>query len=112
MTTPLFDLDGTDIREVAYYAEIAAHRGWHVAAHRIMTDLAATGLPFTADDFRDLMGDDVLPHHPNAIGSFFRICRKDGLIRPTGLHVESRTPSRHGATIRQWVGTPAAMKAA
>lgn len=111
MTTPLFDLDGTDIREVAYYAEIAAHRGWHVAAHRIMTDLAATGLPFTADDFRELMGDNQ-PHHPNAIGSFFRVCRKDGLIKPTGLFVDARTPSRHRAAIRQWVGTQAAMQAA
>lgn len=111
MTTPLFDLDGTDIREVAYYAEIAAHRGWHVAAHRIMADLAATGHPFTADDFRELMGDNQ-PHHPNAIGSFFRVCRKDGLIRPTGLFVDARTPSRHRAAIRQWVGTQQAIQAA
>lgn len=102
---------GTDIREVAYYAEIAAHRGWHAAAHKAMAHLASTGHPFTADDFRELMGDNQ-PHHPNVIGSLFRVCRKDGLIKPTGRFVESPTPSRHRAAIRQWVGTQQAIQAA
>lgn len=111
MTNPLFTIGDTDIREVAYYNDIAIHHGWHTAAHRIMTDLAATGHPFTADDFRELMGDNQ-PHHPNVIGSLFRVCRKDGLIRPTGLFVDARTPSRHRAAIRQWVGTQQAIQAA
>ncbi|QNE90291.1 hypothetical protein H0194_04760 [Corynebacterium incognita] len=101
----MIDINGTDIRDVAYYNEIAVHRGWHVAAHHALTRLANTGKPFTADDLRELLGHDVQPHHPNVIGSFFRVARKDGLIRPTGKFVEARTPSRHGAAIRQWVGT-------
>ena len=90
-----------DIREAAYYKD------WHVHAHRAMTTLAATGKPFTADDFREAMGD-VKPAHHNAIGSFFRVASQDGLITPTGRFVQSRTRSRHAAAIREWVGTPAA----
>ena len=44
-----------DIREAAYYKEVAAHKDWHVLAHRTMTALAASGKPFTADDFREAM---------------------------------------------------------
>ena len=96
-----------DIREAAYYKEVAAHKDWHVHAHRAMTALAASGKPFTADDFREAMGD-VKPAHHNAIGSFFRVASQDDLIRPTGRFVQSRTSSRHAAAIREWVGTPAA----
>ena len=96
-----------DIRTAAYYQEVAAHKDWHVLAHRAMTALAASGKPFTADDFREAMGD-VKPAHHNAIGSFFRVASQDGLIAPTGRFVQSRTSSRHAATIREWVGTPAA----
>lgn len=92
-----------DPRDAAYYAEIAIHRGWDVAAQQALTQLANTGEPFTAHDFRDLLGD-AKPHHPNTIGSFFRIARKDGLIRPTGRFIESPTPSRHAAAVREWVG--------
>ena len=46
-----------DIREAAYYKEVAAHKDWHVLAHRAMTALAASGKPFTADDFREAMGE-------------------------------------------------------
>ena len=96
-----------DIREAAYYKEVAAHKDWHVHAHRTMTALAASGKPFTADDFRESMGE-VKPAHHNAIGSFFRVASQDGLITPTGRFVQSRTSSRHAAAIREWVGTPAA----
>ena len=96
-----------DIREAAYYKEVAAHKDWHVLAHRTMTALAATGKPFTADDFREAMGDNKPAHH-NAIGSFFRVANQDGLITPTGRFVQSRTNSRHAAAIREWIGTPAA----
>ena len=96
-----------DIREAAYYKEVAAHKDWHVHAHRAMTALAASGKPFTADDFREAMGD-VKPAHHNVIGSFFRVASQDDLIRPTGRFVQSRTSSRHAAAIREWVGTPAA----
>lgn len=95
-----------DIREIAYYNEIAIHRDWHVQAHRALAQLANAGTPFTADDFREAMGD-TKPKHHNAIGSLFRVASKDGLITPTGKFVQSRTSSRHAAAIREWVGTPA-----
>ena len=93
-----------DARDAAYLTEIAGHRGWDVAAQKAMTQLASTGEPFTAHDFRELLGD-AKPHHPNTIGSFFRHARADGLIRPTGRFIESPTPSRHAAAVREWVGT-------
>ena len=95
-----------DIRDVAYYAEIAIHRGWDVAAQTVMNHLAATGRPFTADDFRTLMVDAPDPHHPNTIGAYFRRAHADGLIRPTGRVAPATTASRHGALIREWIGTP------
>lgn len=95
---------GLDVRDVAYYAEIAIHRGWDAAAQQAIGQLAKSGQPFTADDFRRLMDDAPAPHHPNAIGSFFRRAHADGLIRPTGRYVCATTPSRHGAAIREWIG--------
>lgn len=95
-----------DIRDVAYYAEIAIHRGWDAAAQRALWHLASSGQPFTADDFRRLMADAPDPHHPNTIGSFFRRARADGIIEPTGRVKQATTASRHGALIREWRGVP------
>lgn len=107
----LFTTD-PDVRDVAYYAEIAIHRGWDAAAQQAMNTLAGNGRPFTADDFRRLMADAPAPHHPNTIGSFFRRAHADGLIRPTGRFRCATTPSRHGAAIREWVGTHTGTRAA
>jgi len=97
-------MSDTDRRDIAYYAQVSATNNWHAAAHKAIMHLAGTGRPFTADDFRELMGDNQ-PSQPNAIGSIFRVYRKDGIIRPTGLFIESQAPSRNGGAIRQWVGT-------
>lgn len=104
MQPDLFTLDDLDVRDVAYYAEIAIHRGWDTAAQQAMNALARRGTPFTADDFRRLMADAPAPHHPNVIGSYFRRARADGLIKPTGQFRCATTASRHGAAIREWVG--------
>lgn len=109
MQPNLFDLD---VRDVAYYAEIAIHRGWDAAAQQVIGELARRGRPFTADDFRRLMADAPDPHHPNTIGSFFRRAHADGLIRPTGRFVCATTPSRHRAAIREWVGVQPDTRAA
>ncbi len=95
-----------DIRDVAYYAEIAAHHNWDTAARAAMRDLANSGRPFTADDFRRLMADVPTPHHPNTIGSFFRTCKAEGLITTTENGRRSTAPSRRGALIHEWVGVP------
>ena len=94
-----------DVRDIAYYAEIAIHRGWDTAATQALTHLARRGQPFTADDFRVLMSEAPAPHHPNTIGSFFRHAHAQGLIRPTGRFTTSTTATRHSAAIREWVGT-------
>lgn len=107
----LFELTH-DARDVAYYAEIAIHRGWDAAAHQALAHLARRGTPFTADDFRRLMADAPAPHHPNTIGSFFRHARAQGVIRPTGRFTTSTTASRHGAAIREWVGVQPDTRAA
>lgn len=104
MQPNLFDSDALDVRDVAYYAELAVHRGWDAAAQQAIGQLARRGIPFTADDFRTLMADAPDPHHPNTIGSFFRHARAQGLIRPTGKFTTSTTATRHGAAIREWVG--------
>lgn len=106
------DLGGLDVRDVAYYAEIAIHRGWDAAAQQALGALARSGRPFTSDDFRRLMADAPAPHHPNVIGSFFRHARADGLIQPTGKFRCATTASRHGAAIREWVGVSPDTRAA
>lgn len=103
---------GLDVRDVAYYAEIAIHRGWDAAAQQAIGQLAKSGRPFTADDFRRLMVDAPDPHHPNTIGSFFRRAHADGLITPTGKVRQATTASRHGALIREWIGVHAGEQAA
>lgn len=63
--------------------------------------LASTGVPFSADDCRDLVPP---PDHPARVGARFSAAMKAGLIRPTGYAI-SRSTTRHAGVLRTWVGT-------
>ena len=84
-------------------AETRPGRTWADRAEHAMNTLTDRGLPFTADDLRDLIGDHE-PHHPNAIGALFNAHRAAGHITPTGYHT-SRHPKRNGGTQRTWTRT-------
>lgn len=61
---------------------------------------ASTGVPFTADDVRELI---PTPDHPNRTGARFHAANRAGLIRPTGFAL-SRSRSRHAGVLRVWQG--------
>ena len=105
MTTAQIDLFPTvdHPAEAAWYAEVAAHRGWHVAAEAAMRYLCRRGDPFTADDLRPLLAD-CEPPHPNAIGGLFMVWSKRGAIRKVGWG-SSRLVSRRGGNRALWVAT-------
>ncbi len=61
---------------------------------------ASTGIPFTADDVRELI---PTPNHPNRTGARFHAANQAGVIRPVGFAL-SRSRSRHAGVLRLWVG--------
>ena len=89
--------------EAAYYANIAVHRGWNVAADRAMGYLASSGREFTADDLRRLLDQAGDPTTPNAYGGLLMTWSRRGAIRKTGYRCSTQ-PKRHGGVNAVWVG--------
>lgn len=103
MTAQLDLFSGEHPAEAAFYAQVAAHRGWHVAAERAMSYLCRRGEPFTADDLRPLLADCEPPTSVNAYGGLFMQWSRRGLIREVSGG-PSRLRSRRGGHRRVWVG--------
>jgi len=61
---------------------------------------ASTGIPFSADDIRELI---PAADHPNRVGARFHAANRAGLIEPTGFAL-SRARSRHAGVLRTWRG--------
>ena len=95
--------------EVAYYSQIAVHKGWHAAAERAMMHLAKSGRLFSADDLRRLLEDGPQPDSMNAYGGLFLTWKARGLIRKVG-YMPSRQRKRNGGAIGQWEGTEKASR--
>lgn len=74
---------------------------WKCCMDSAIRYLASTGVPFTADDCRDL--HVPAPDHPARVGARFSAAMKAGLIRPTGYAI-SRSSTRHAGVLRTWVG--------
>ena len=83
---------------------VAAEPEWWDRTDRAIDQMARSGEEFTADDpaFRFLA--EVAPG-PGALGAAFRSAAAGGRIRSVG-YVRSTRPSRHGAPIAVWVGSP------
>ena len=90
--------------EAAYYAEVAVHKGWHVAAEQVMTYLAKSGREFTAVDVRQLLDGAPQPAQANPWGGLFTSWRNRGLIEAVGTTRPAR-PERNGGIIAVWRGT-------
>lgn len=90
--------------EMAYYAEVAAHKGWHTAADAAMQHLADTGLEFTAADLRQLLEDAPHPGNMNAYGGLFTAWAKRGHIERVGYQ-PSTQQGRNGGIVSVWKGT-------
>ncbi len=73
---------------------------WSSCMDTAIAYLASTGIPFSADDCRDLV---PAPSSPNQVGARFRSAYTAGRIRPVGFAL-SRSRSRHAGVLRLWVG--------
>ncbi|GEM_PF-6984394 len=67
---------------------------------------ADTGQPFTANDIRDDLGDEIMDglHHPNAFSSAFHHAARDGVIKKTLARKQSTRRKAHGRDLTVWVG--------
>ena len=81
-------------------ANAAADHWWASCFDTAVGYFASTGVPFTADDVRELI---PAPDHPNRTGARFHAANRAGLIRPTGFAL-SRSRSRHAGVLRVWQG--------
>lgn len=81
-----------------------ADQWWKSCMDTAIAYLASTGVPFTADDCRDLHVPS--PDHPARVGARFSAALKAGLIRQTGYAI-SRSSTRHAGVLRTWVGCDA-----
>ena len=92
-----------EIVQSAYYSTVTAHGTWAEAAETVMRQLADTHKPFTADDFRDLMGDHE-PPTPNAIGAIFSAWAGAHIITHIGW-AKSRFKRNSRRDIKVWIST-------
>lgn len=83
------------------HAENALDLRWRAAAQATITQLAATGRAFSADDVRDRVGDPL--GSPAGIGPLFRAAAKAGEIRQAGW-TTSKRPEAHSRPLRTWRG--------
>lgn len=94
-----FNGSGTILAETLANAD-----GWWLdCSGRGVTWWAQAGVPFTAEDVRDLGVPE--PDHCARWGALFAAFRARGLITCIGYRTSTR-PSRHGGILRVWVGTP------
>ena len=81
-------------------ASLAEPEDFKQRARGAMSYLIGLGVPFTADDLRELVGD---PEHPNVVGSLFSAAAKAGQIKCLGIRASSRA-QRHASVQRIWIG--------
>jgi len=70
---------------------------------QIIAEHAATGEPFSANDVRPHLPEEV---RPAAVGGRFRHAARRGVIRPIG-YVASTDPGTHAHPVRLWKGATA-----
>lgn len=98
----LFDIEkGRELRDAGIEKVTGSDPDWQLHARSVIRELAASGEPFSTDDFHDRL--DFQPHHHNAVGGVFRWAMREGLIEKQGT-LESKRPSAHARLIWMYVG--------
>lgn len=87
-------------------AEVAIHHTWLDHANEALDKCIQLGVPFSADQLHAFIPEGVEPHHPNAIGAFFRTAERAGRIKHTGQFVRASRSPRHGNPNGLWIGEP------
>jgi len=84
-------------------ADTAVHRmaGTHIRA--AIDQLAAKGEPFTAEDVRKLLPEEVRPHSDNLLPAYIGGAAGAGRITAVGWATCTR-PERRGGPMRRWIG--------
>lgn len=78
------------------------HTGWRLLVDRVISDLAAAGREFTAEDVRERSGHP-LGSHDNALGAAMAAAARAGIIETVGYEQATR-PEAHGRILRVWRG--------
>ncbi|TCO64365.1 hypothetical protein [Actinocrispum wychmicini] len=83
-------------------AATAVHRRYREAAETVLADLVADGRPFTAEDIRNGIPEDIEAHSPNVLPSVLGIWAARRRIVPCGEY-RSRRRSRRASRNRVWI---------
>ncbi|GAA3890371.1 hypothetical protein GCM10022243_64080 [Saccharothrix violaceirubra] len=89
-------------------AATAAHRRYRETVETVLADLVAAGAPFTADDVRKAIPDDVAAeaHSPNVLPSVLGTWAARRVIVSCGEY-RSRRRSRRASRNRVWIARTA-----
>lgn len=100
-------MNGQELRDEGTAAVIAAdkaiHRDISDLIRSAILDLADAGQEFTADDVRDRLPDDAIPHSHNLIPAHFGAQAHAGRIEAVGICRTTRT-SRRASRNLIWKG--------
>jgi hypothetical protein len=87
-------------------ADTAINRGAGDHIRIALASLILKGQPFTADDVRDRLPEDVKPHSDNLLPAFIGSAARTGRITAVGWATCTR-PERRGGPMRKWIGAHA-----
>lgn len=97
---------GEQLRKEGMRAAMSADERWRAAAHEVMDTLVASGRPFSANDFQNLMGHRHTPDNAGSVGSLFGSYAKRGKIVRHGT-TRAAKPSSHARLYPTWIATEA-----
>lgn len=88
------------LEEALCRVEANAPADWKNSAEALLSALAASGIPFTADDIWKTLPQ---PPEPRALGAIIRAAARDGRIRRMGF-MQSVRACCHQRLVAVWVG--------
>lgn len=95
----------------ALAAATAGHRDYRHRAEAALAQLIAAGRPFTAEDIRTAVGDDLDDARPNVLPSVIGTAATRRIIVPAGEYRSTRR-SRRASRNRVWIARATAESAA
>lgn len=100
---PLFDADASRAARDRSMAQVerAADPDWKIRAMLAIDTLCERGLPFTADDVWEEVGE--FPEERRALGPMLMQAAKSGRIRNTGRRRNSTRPEHHACPLTIWM---------
>jgi hypothetical protein len=94
-------MTGHDLRdEGVARVDRATDADWKGRCDSVIRTMAQSGLPFTAEDVREWVGN---PPRQNAIGSRFLKANRDGIIDKVGYRM-ARRPEAHSRVVAVYEG--------